>query len=78
MKEVTCPYCSSTNTELYSLFGQQLLTVQYYCQSCHTPFEYVKDDDSLNTNQGVAHIADAVEHVDRHNDAHAHRKEEKL
>ena len=77
MKEVTCPYCGSTSTELYSLFGQQLLTVQYYCQSCHTPFEYVKDDDMLN-NQGVAHIADAAGHVDYHDDAHAHRKEEIL
>ena len=42
---VVCPYCASTNTELYSLFGQQLLTVQYYCNACHTPFEHVKDDD---------------------------------
>jgi DNA-directed RNA polymerase subunit RPC12/RpoP len=45
---VMCPYCGSTNTELFSLFGQQLLTVQYYCNSCHTPFERVKDDDVLN------------------------------
>jgi DNA-directed RNA polymerase subunit RPC12/RpoP len=45
---VTCPYCGSTNTELFSLFGQQLLTVQYYCNACHTPFERVKDDDVLN------------------------------
>ncbi|HEY4387503.1 MAG TPA: hypothetical protein VGN34_23860 [Ktedonobacteraceae bacterium] len=43
-RPVTCPYCRSTETELISLFGQQLLTVQYYCQGCHTPFEYVKDD----------------------------------
>jgi DNA-directed RNA polymerase subunit RPC12/RpoP len=42
---VACPYCGSTNTELFSLFGQQLLTVQYYCNSCHTPFEHIKDDD---------------------------------
>lgn len=43
-----CPYCGSTETELFSLFGQQLLTVQFYCQSCHTPFEYVKDDALLD------------------------------
>lgn len=50
MKEqVHCPYCDATNTELFSLFGQQLLTAQYYCNACHTPFEYVKDDDMLNT-----------------------------
>jgi ring-1,2-phenylacetyl-CoA epoxidase subunit PaaD len=41
---VACPYCDSNETELFSLFGQQLLTLQYYCHTCHTPFEYVKDD----------------------------------
>ncbi|HLZ61999.1 MAG TPA: hypothetical protein VKR06_34070 [Ktedonosporobacter sp.] len=45
--KVICPYCSSKQTELFSLFGQQLLTVQYYCNACHTPFEYIKDDDIL-------------------------------
>ena len=34
----------STDTEFFSLFGQQLLTEQYYCNTCHTPFEYIKDD----------------------------------
>lgn len=53
---VTCPYCGSGDTELLSLFGQQLLTVQYYCQTCHTPFEHIKDDYVL-ARQGVAHIA---------------------
>jgi hypothetical protein len=46
--QVACPFCRSTDTELLSLFGQQLLTVQYYCNACHTPFEYVKDDDILD------------------------------
>lgn len=46
--QVTCPFCGSTKTELFSLFGQQLLTVQYYCNSCHTPFERIKDDDVLD------------------------------
>jgi DNA-directed RNA polymerase subunit RPC12/RpoP len=48
MQGVNCPYCGSTDTELFSLFGQQLLTVQYYCNTCHTPFERVKDDDVLD------------------------------
>jgi len=30
-----------------SLFGQQLLTVQYYCQGCRTPFEKVRDEQVL-------------------------------
>ena len=46
--EVVCPYCKSYDTEFFSLFGQQLLTVQYYCNACHTPFECVKDDDMLD------------------------------
>ena len=45
---INCPFCGSTDTELFSLFGSQLLTVQYYCNNCHTPFEHVKDDDVLN------------------------------
>lgn len=44
----TCPYCNSTDSELFSLFGQQLLTTQYYCNGCHTPFEHIKDDDVLD------------------------------
>jgi hypothetical protein len=42
-----CPFCDSIDTEPLALFGQQLLTVQMYCNTCHTPFEYVKDDDIL-------------------------------
>jgi DNA-directed RNA polymerase subunit RPC12/RpoP len=41
MHSISCPYCRSTNTEFFSLFGQQLLTEQYYCNNCHTPFEHV-------------------------------------
>ena len=46
--EVICPFCGSKHTEPFSLFGQQLLTVQYYCNDCHTPFERIKDDDVLD------------------------------
>lgn len=46
-KVVACPYCASTDTEIYALFGKQLLTMQYYCKNCYTPFEYVKDDAAL-------------------------------
>ena len=45
---VRCPYCDSVETTFFSLFGQQLLTVQYYCDACHTPFERVKDDELLS------------------------------
>lgn len=39
---VICPYCGSGETEFFSLFGGQLLTAQYYCRACHTPFEQIK------------------------------------
>ncbi len=42
---ICCPFCGSPETHLLSLFGQQLLTVQYYCRSCRTPFERVRGDD---------------------------------
>jgi len=42
--QLAFPYCRSTDTEFISLFGQQLLTLQFYCNACHTPFECVKDD----------------------------------
>jgi len=39
---VACAFCDSTETELFSLFGQLLLGSQYYCRSCHTVFEVVR------------------------------------
>jgi DNA-directed RNA polymerase subunit RPC12/RpoP len=56
-RAVTCPYCNSNETELFSLFGQQLLTLQYYCNTCHTPFEYIKDDD-VRDEQTATQVAD--------------------
>jgi hypothetical protein len=45
---VACPFCRSVDTEPLSLFGQQLLTVQYYCNECRTPFEKCKDVHTLD------------------------------
>ncbi len=42
IREVACPFCSSVDTELISLFGMQMMTSQYYCRQCHTVFEAVK------------------------------------
>lgn len=47
LKPIACPFCGSSNVEFTSLFGQQLLTVQYYCNHCRTPFERIKGDDAL-------------------------------
>jgi len=40
---VMCPYCHSQDVALLALCGAQLLTDQYYCNACHTPFEHVRD-----------------------------------
>jgi ring-1,2-phenylacetyl-CoA epoxidase subunit PaaD len=44
-----CPFCGATEVEMISLFGSQLLTQQYYCRACHTPFERLKDADVERT-----------------------------
>ncbi len=41
---VFCPFCRSTDTEPFASFGSQLSTDQYYCRSCHTPFEHIKHE----------------------------------
>jgi hypothetical protein len=41
---VTCPFCGSVEVERLALFGSQLLTDQYYCRACHTPFEHLRAD----------------------------------
>lgn len=46
--QVDCPFCKSRDVELFSLFGQQLMTVQYYCNSCRTAFERVKGPDVIS------------------------------
>jgi hypothetical protein len=58
---VLCPFCHSNDTELFSLFGQQLLTVQYYCNTCRTPFERVKGKDILPDARLHAHADGEVE-----------------
>jgi len=59
-RRVICPYCASSATELFSLFGQQLLTAQYYCRDCHTPFAYIKDDELPGTHPGEPCSAQSV------------------
>lgn len=39
---VACPFCDSTDNELFSVFGQTLIGSQYYCNNCHTVFEAVR------------------------------------
>lgn len=41
---VRCPFCGAEDAEPFALFGSQLLTEQWYCRTCRTPFERIKDD----------------------------------
>jgi len=41
-----CLYCQSTDTELFSLYGQTLLGSQYFCKSCRSIFEIIRFDDA--------------------------------
>jgi uncharacterized Zn finger protein (UPF0148 family) len=43
--QVSCPFCQSTDNELFSLFGQTLIGSQYYCRHCRTVFEAVRWED---------------------------------
>ncbi|MBI5029602.1 MAG: hypothetical protein HZB51_03685 [Chloroflexi bacterium] len=40
--QVACPFCDSIDVEMIALFGQQMMTSQYYCHNCHSVFEAVK------------------------------------
>ena len=41
-ERIACPFCNSSETEFFSLFGQFLLASQYYCRSCRTVFDVVR------------------------------------
>ena len=57
-RSVRCPFCGSVETEPLSLFGRQLLTAQYYCNECRTPFEKCKDVHTLGDFAGQWQDAD--------------------
>jgi hypothetical protein len=38
----TCPWCGSRDTERIGEWGPQLLTEQWTCRSCRTPYERIR------------------------------------
>jgi hypothetical protein len=38
----TCPWCGSRETERIGEWGPQLLTEQWMCDGCRTPFERIR------------------------------------
>ena len=64
-EEVACPFCGSADVELLALFGSQLLTDQYYCRACRTPFEHLRADaEDVAQRAGSADAADAARRED--------------
>ena len=41
-KNITCPLCKSTHTELISQFGSTACKALYRCKDCLEPFDYFK------------------------------------
>jgi transposase-like protein len=39
---VRCPWCNSTEVERIGAWASQLLTEQYMCRACHSPFEWIR------------------------------------
>jgi hypothetical protein len=39
---VTCVWCESTNVERLGEFGPGLMTEQWMCLECHSPFEWIR------------------------------------
>lgn len=42
-RQITCPQCGSTDTELTSEFGSTACKALYRCVSCREPFDHVKE-----------------------------------
>ncbi len=41
---VACPFCDSDDSSPLAAFGSLLMTAQYYCNACHTTFEWVRQE----------------------------------
>ncbi len=54
----SCPFCGSSEVELVSLWGGQLITSQVRCRSCNTHFEAVRSDLPAADPAGHSHVDD--------------------
>ncbi|WP_449539005.1 PaaD-like zinc ribbon domain-containing protein [Ferdinandcohnia sp. Marseille-Q9671] len=41
-EKVQCSFCSSDDVKKISSFGTAQLVRQYYCNKCHSVFEYIR------------------------------------
>ena len=42
---MTCVWCDSQDVERLADFGPGLMTEQWFCRACHSPFEVVRKRD---------------------------------
>ncbi|MGQ0571868.1 MAG: PaaD-like zinc ribbon domain-containing protein [Armatimonadota bacterium] len=41
--DVRCPWCGSQRVERVAAFGPQLMSEQYICLGCRSPFERIRN-----------------------------------
>ena len=41
---MSCPFCSSSDVEMISAWGGQMITSQMRCRACNTYFEAIRAD----------------------------------
>jgi hypothetical protein len=41
---MSCPFCSSSDVEMVSPWGGQMITSQMRCRGCNTYFEAIRED----------------------------------
>jgi hypothetical protein len=39
---LTCPWCGAADTEQIAVYGSLLMTAQWFCNACGSPFERVR------------------------------------
>ena len=39
---VTCPWCGTADVEQIAAYGSLLMTAQWFCNACRSPFERVR------------------------------------
>jgi hypothetical protein len=44
MPVVQCAFCDSADTEPTSIYGCHMMTAQYFCRSCRSTFDWVREE----------------------------------
>jgi len=44
MPQVACAFCGSRDTEPDGIYGCHMMLAQYYCRTCHSSFDWVREE----------------------------------